>query len=108
MRNDPHLMREVELRDDLQKLRPRERRRLADALYTAAVSGREAGITDPHELEEYVRQVRGLPDVDDVGEFDPSAVAAGPYGSILVVIGMAVLTELIKWIVRRLLERWSD
>lgn len=67
-----------------------ERRRLVRRMVTEVEADLYRGQRNPEVLEETARQT-----------FEKE------FGSILVIIGLAVLTELVRYIVRKLLERWE-
>jgi len=67
-----------------------ERRRLVRRMVTEVEADLYRGQRNPEVLEETARQI-----------------AESEFRSILVIIGLAVLTELVRYIVRKLLERWE-
>jgi hypothetical protein len=67
-----------------------ERRRLVRRMVTEVEADLYRGERNPEVLEETARQT-----------FEKE------FGSILVIIGLAVLTELVRYIVKKLLERWE-
>ena len=76
--------------DKLRFVKSGERRRLVRRMVTEVEADLYRGERNPEVLEQTARQV-----------------ADKEFSSILVIIGLAVLTELVRYIVRKLLERWE-
>lgn len=67
-----------------------KRRRLVRRMVTEVEADLYSGQRNPDMLEHTARQT-----------------AEKEFGSIIVIIGLAILTELVRYIVRKLLERWE-
>jgi hypothetical protein len=76
--------------DKLRFVKSGERRRLVRRMVTEVEADLYRGERNPEVLEQTARQT-----------FEKE------FNSILVIIGLAVLTELVRYIVRKLLERWE-
>lgn len=68
------------------------RRRLVRRIRYAAIDQIKAGVTEPAAIRAAVLA---------------KLEAGSDFGSILAILGVAVLTALVEWIVKRLLDRWA-
>lgn len=67
------------------------RRRLVRRMRYASIDAIRAGETDPAKIRDAVLT---------------KLQAGGDFGNLIAILGVAVLTAIVEWIVKRLLDRW--